>query len=140
MWVAKDGLAWVSWFCWDWAQVFAACEALHVVKRGPLDVADVAEPQGLLLFFLFVFECIDGVYAMAPMLFGFYGRPPPELMSWRENLDLMGSYAAVRAFRMAYDPSALHERNPLAYPFSAKTEDLRGLPPHILHNHHNHQT
>ena len=78
---------------------------------------------------------IDGVYAMAPMLFGFYGRPPPELMSWRENLDLMGSYAAVRAFRMAYDPSALHERNPLAYPFSAKTEDLRGLPPHILHNY-----
>ena len=58
MWVAKDGLTWISWFCWDRAQVFAASEALHVVKRGPLDVADVAEPQGLLLFFLFAFECI----------------------------------------------------------------------------------
>ena len=78
---------------------------------------------------------IQGVYAMAPMLFGFYGSPPPELMSWRENLDLMGSYAAVRAFRMVYDPDAIHENNPLAYPFSATTDVLKGLPPHILHNY-----
>ena len=80
-------------------------------------------------------DIIDGVYAMAPMLFGFYGKPPPDLMSWRENLDLMGSYAAVRAFRMAYDPHSAHENNPMAYPFSATKNDLRGLPPHILHNY-----
>lgn len=80
-------------------------------------------------------DVIDGIYAMAPMLFGFYGAPPPELMSWRENLDLMGSYAAVRAFRMVYDPSGAHEDNPLAYPFCATTDLLKGLPPHIFHNY-----
>ena len=58
MWVSEDGLAWVSWFFWDWAQVVAAYEALHAVERGPLDVACVAVPQGLLLFFLFASKCV----------------------------------------------------------------------------------
>ena len=78
---------------------------------------------------------IDGVYAMAPMLFGFYGTPPPNLMSWRENLDYMGSHAMMRAMRMAYDPNGENHENPLAYPFAAKDNELRGLPPHIIVNY-----
>ena len=78
---------------------------------------------------------IDGVYAMAPMLYGFYGAPPPNLMSWRENLDYMGSHAMMRAMRMAYDPNGENHENPLAYPFSAKDTELRGLPPHIIVNY-----
>ena len=80
-------------------------------------------------------NAIQGVYAMAPMIFGFYDGPPPELMSWRENLGLMGSYATLRAMRMVYDPDSIHKDNPLAYPFSATTDVLKGLPPHILHNY-----
>ena len=78
---------------------------------------------------------IDGVYAMAPMLFGFYGTPPPNLMSWRENLDYMGSHAMMRAMRMAYDPEGENYKNPLAYPFVAKDNELRGLPPHVIVNY-----
>ena len=78
---------------------------------------------------------IDGVYAMAPMLYGFYGAPPPNLMSWRENLDYMGSHAMMRAMRMAYDPNGENHENPLAYPFAAKDNELRGLPPHIIVNY-----
>jgi len=80
-------------------------------------------------------NAIQGVYAMAPMIFGFYDGPPPELMSWRENLGLMGSYATLRAMRMVYDPDSIHKDNPLAYPFSATKDVLKGLPPHILHNY-----
>jgi acetyl esterase/lipase len=80
-------------------------------------------------------NAIQGVYAMAPMIFGFYDSPPPELMSWRENLGLVGTHGAVRAMRMVYDPDAVHKDNPLAYPFSATTDVLKGLPPHILHNY-----
>jgi acetyl esterase/lipase len=78
---------------------------------------------------------IDGVYAMAPMIFGFYGTPPPNLMSWRENLDYMGSHAMMRAMRMVYDPNRENHENPLAYPFVAKENELRGLPPHIIVNY-----
>ncbi len=80
-------------------------------------------------------DILAGVYAMAPMLYGFYGAPPPELMSWRENLDYMGSYAMMRAMRMAYDPKEEHQENHLAYPFAAKGGELEGLPPHIIVNY-----
>ena len=78
---------------------------------------------------------IQGVYAIAPMIYGFYDGPPPELMSWRENLGLMGSHATCRAIRIVYDPDSVHRDNPLVFPFCAKTGDLKGLPPHILHNY-----
>ena len=72
---------------------------------------------------------IQGVYAIAPMIYGFYDGPPPELMSWRENLGLMGSHATCRAIRIVYDPDSVHRDNPLVFPFCAKTGDLKGPPP-----------
>ena len=78
---------------------------------------------------------IDGVYAMAPMLFGFYGSVPSELLSWRENLDYQGTHEMVRAMRVVYDPNEKHEFNPLAWPYSAKYKDLVGLPPFYITNY-----
>ena len=35
-------------------------------------------------------DAIDGVYAMAPMILGFYQSVPDELLAWRENEGLPG--------------------------------------------------
>ena len=78
---------------------------------------------------------IDGVYAMAPMILGFYGGTPPDLMSWRENLNYQGSLEMIRAMTKVYDPSDQYETNPMAWPFHANEDCLRGLPPHMILNY-----
>ena len=78
---------------------------------------------------------IDGVYAMAPMLYGFYDAPPEGLLSWYENLGLMGDHATVRAMRLVYDPEQAFKDNPLCNPLFAPTDMLNGLPPHIIRNY-----
>ena len=78
---------------------------------------------------------IDGVYAMAPMLYGFYDAPPEGLLSWHENLGLMGDHATVRAMRLVYDPEQAFRDNPLCNPLFAPSDLLNGLPPHIIRNY-----
>ena len=80
-------------------------------------------------------EAIDGIYAMAPMLFGFYDTPPEGLLSWHENLGLMGDHATVRAMRLVYDPEQAFKENPLCNPLFAPADMLHGLPPHIIRNY-----
>jgi acetyl esterase len=80
-------------------------------------------------------DAIDGVYAMAPMILGFYGGTPPDLMSWRENLNYQGSLEMIRAMTKVYDPSDQYETNPMAWPFHANEDCLRGLPPHMILNY-----
>lgn len=80
-------------------------------------------------------DVIDGVYAMAPMILGFYGGAPPDLMSWHENLNYQGSLEMLRAMTLVYDPLSQHEHNPMAWPFHASKESLRGLPPHMILNY-----
>ena len=78
---------------------------------------------------------IDGVFAIAPMIFGYYGSVPPELVSWRENEGYQGTLAMTRAMARVYDPEDRHALNPLAWPYNATSEQLQGLPPHIITNY-----
>ena len=80
-------------------------------------------------------EAIDGVFAIAPMIFGYYGSVPRELLSWRENEGYQGTLAMTRAMARVYDPKDRHELNPLAWPYHATAEQLQGLPPHIITNY-----
>ena len=75
---------------------------------------------------------IDGVYAQCPYIAGTYASPPPELPSLHENdgyflaSDLMGYFVE------AYDPGGANLTNPLAWPWHASVDDLRGMPPHAV--------
>ncbi len=80
-------------------------------------------------------SAIDGVFAMAPMIFGYYASVPPELLSWRENEGYQGTLEMTRAMTRVYDPLSKHEHNPLAWPFQATEKHLKGLPPHIITNY-----
>ena len=80
-------------------------------------------------------DAIDGVFAMAPMILGFYTSVPPELLSWRENQGYQGTDEMMRAMTKVYDPEDSHETNPMAWPFHATRDDLKGLPPHIVTNY-----
>ncbi|MCY3640381.1 MAG: alpha/beta hydrolase [Gammaproteobacteria bacterium] len=80
-------------------------------------------------------EAIDGVFAMAPMILGFYGSVPLELLSWRENQGYQGTNENVRAMTRVYDPQDEHETNPMAWPYHAAHDTLKGLPPHIITNY-----
>ncbi|HAK51838.1 MAG TPA: alpha/beta hydrolase [Gammaproteobacteria bacterium] len=78
---------------------------------------------------------IDGVFAMAPMILGFYSSAPPELLAWRENLGYQGTREMMRAMTRVYDPKDMHEHDPMAWPFHATAKELKGLPPHIITNY-----
>ena len=80
-------------------------------------------------------EDIDGVFAIAPMIFGFYDSVPAELLSWRENEGYQGTLEMTRAMTRVYDPQDEHEHNPLAWPYHASDGLLQGLPPHIITNY-----
>ncbi|MFT3853118.1 MAG: alpha/beta hydrolase fold domain-containing protein [Ilumatobacteraceae bacterium] len=75
---------------------------------------------------------IDGVYAQCPYISGAYADPPATLPSLTENdgyfiaCDQMGALAKV------YDPDGENATNPLAWPLNAGTDDLAGLPPHVV--------
>jgi acetyl esterase/lipase len=75
---------------------------------------------------------IDGVYAMCPYISGSYANPPAELVSLKENDGYMLNCAMMATMVRVYDPNGEHGANPLAWPIQASTEDLTGLPPHII--------
>ncbi|MDB2594974.1 alpha/beta hydrolase [Pseudomonadales bacterium] len=75
---------------------------------------------------------IDGVYAMCPYISGSYANPPAELVSLKENDGYMLNCAMMATMVRVYDPNGEHGANPLAWPLQASTEDLTGLPPHII--------
>jgi acetyl esterase/lipase len=72
---------------------------------------------------------IKGLYAMCPYIAGQW--PTPECPSSTENngilLDLHDNRGAV-----GYGIEAFNERNPLAWPSFATTEDVEGLPPTVI--------
>ncbi len=94
---------------------------------GNLSLATVikAKRDGLI-------EAIDGVYALCPYISGAYAAPPPELTSLFENDGYMLEVAMMGALARVYDPSGDHATNPLAWPLHAGSEDLAGLPPHVI--------
>ncbi|EME84397.1 uncharacterized protein MYCFIDRAFT_195458 [Pseudocercospora fijiensis CIRAD86] len=79
---------------------------------------------------------LDGVYASSPMLSAAYAWPEERKLSelpslvechgYYLNVDYLGFMAQV------YTPKSGDKTNPLAWPFHATTEDLEGLPPHVI--------
>lgn len=77
-------------------------------------------------------EQIDGTYALCPYISGAYSDPPPELASLRDNDGLLVSVSMMGAMAKAYTPEPADLHDPLAWPYHATGEDLRGLPPHVI--------
>ena len=81
-------------------------------------------------------KAIDGVHAMVPYISGAYHLPLEwklrELPSLVECDGYIVSCATSVFNARIYDPSGEHARNPLAWPYWATEEDLRGLPPHFI--------
>jgi acetyl esterase/lipase len=75
---------------------------------------------------------IDGVYAMCPYIYGGYANPSPELLSLTENDDYMLGCSTLRSMVKAYDPDGSNSTNPLAWPYYAGIDELKGLPPHLI--------
>ncbi|MDT5337993.1 MAG: acetyl esterase [Mycobacterium sp.] len=75
---------------------------------------------------------IDGVYAQAPFIYGGYDTFNPALPSLVENEGYVLSPSVMTLMAALYDPDGAHTTNPLAWPYYAAEEDLRGLPPHVV--------
>jgi acetyl esterase len=81
-------------------------------------------------------EKIDGVYAIVPYISGAYGwetqRLLQELPSLVECDGYLLSTKAMAIVAALYDPSHKNAENPLAWPYFATKEDLKGLPPVMI--------
>ncbi len=75
---------------------------------------------------------IDGVYAQCPFISGVYAARDPKLTSLYENDGYFLAADQMDAIAKVYDPSGENSTNPLAWPYHASTEELRGLPPHVI--------
>lgn len=75
---------------------------------------------------------VDGVYAQVPFIFGAYDSPAPALPSLIENEGYIFSPSVMTLMATLYDPGGAHATDPLAWPYHAAEEDLRGLPPHVI--------
>lgn len=75
---------------------------------------------------------IDGVYAQVPFIYGAYDTPDPALVSLVENEGYFIGPSMMTLMAALYDPTGAHATDPLAWPYHADVEDLRGLPPHVI--------
>jgi acetyl esterase/lipase len=75
---------------------------------------------------------IAGVYTQCPYVSGLYADPPAELPSLTENAGYFLDVPMMGAFARVYDPSGTNSTNPLAWPFHATADNVRGLPPHVV--------
>jgi acetyl esterase/lipase len=75
---------------------------------------------------------VAGVYALCPYIYGAWGQPNKELVSLVENDGYLIDVETVPVLATAYDPEGKHGANPLAWPYRATVEELRGLPPHVI--------
>jgi acetyl esterase len=81
-------------------------------------------------------DAIDGVYASVPYISGVYGWEKEKLLEELPSLVECDGYALL-CQRMAisveaYDPGAKNATNPLAWPYHASVEVLKGLPPFVV--------
>ena len=77
-------------------------------------------------------DAIDGVYAQCPYISGLYAEQPDALPSLRENDGYFLEQSGMAVTASIYDPEGLHTTDPLAWPYHAGTDDLAGLPPHVI--------
>ncbi|KAL8743032.1 MAG: hypothetical protein Q9190_004576 [Brigantiaea leucoxantha] len=79
---------------------------------------------------------IDGVCAIVPYISGAYGMPLEwrlqELPSLVECDGYLISCTMSALSAKVYDPSGSHASDPLAWPFWATEDELKGLPPHFI--------
>ncbi len=75
---------------------------------------------------------IDGVYVQCPYISGAYGDLPADLPSLAENDGYLLSCDMMVHMVECYDPGGYNRRNPLAWPYHASADDLRGMPPHVV--------
>lgn len=79
---------------------------------------------------------IDGVYVMVPYISGGYGwdreRKLRELPSMVENDGHYLDCSMMDMLVAVYDPTGENAENPLAWPYFATEDDVRGLPPHVV--------
>lgn len=77
-------------------------------------------------------ELIDGVFAQCPYISNQYAEPAKStLPSLVENDKYLINLEAMSVMASMYDgPSS---KNPLAWPYYANPNDLKGLPPHIIY-------
>jgi acetyl esterase len=76
---------------------------------------------------------IDGVYAFCPYIFGEYGSTGSvPLPSLARNDGLMLEKQEMALLASIYVSEGDNTRNPLAWPYWATSEDLKGLPPHVV--------
>jgi acetyl esterase len=75
---------------------------------------------------------IAGVYALCPYIYGAWERPSKELVSLVENDGYLIDVKTTPVMAAAYDPERKHGANPLAWPYRATVEELRGLLPHVI--------
>ena len=77
-------------------------------------------------------ELIDGVFAQCPYISNLYGTAPQSnLPSLLENDKYLINLAAMNIMATLYDGNS--SKNPLAWPYHAKKENLAGLPPHVIY-------
>jgi acetyl esterase/lipase len=81
-------------------------------------------------------DLIDGVFAMVPYISGAYGGTEDErrahLPSLVENDGYFIACSLVDVMAEVYGPGGGHDTDPLAWPYHATVDDLRGLPPHVI--------
>lgn len=75
---------------------------------------------------------IDGVYAQCPYISGLYATKPPELTSMHENDEYFLGCQMMGIMAAAYTVDPADTTNPLAWPYHVETEELVGMPPHVI--------
>lgn len=81
-------------------------------------------------------DAIDGVYASVPYISGGYGwdreRKLAELPSLVENDGYFILCEQMDLLVRAYDPHGEYAEDPIAWPYHASVDELRGLPPFVI--------
>lgn len=77
-------------------------------------------------------EQINGTFALCPYISNAWSKKIRELPSLYENDDLFLNCSMMGALAKVYDPEGKNADNPLCWPFTARREDLEGLPPHVI--------
>lgn len=77
-------------------------------------------------------DAVDGVYAQCPYVLGDWTSAPPELPSLTEVDGYFLNRTLFPVLAEVYDPGRSNAKDPTAWPSNATTDDLTGLPPHII--------
>lgn len=75
---------------------------------------------------------IDGVYAQCPYISGLYATKPLDLTSMHENDEYFLGCRMMGVMAVAYTVEPADATDPLAWPYHVDTDELVGMPPHVI--------